>query len=418
MVSRAANPRPLEAGLASGAFCGVGRGDAMRADRAEGVLCLPLTEGGPGDAVLRHLKLAPLGQAAWRAAVVLALVAWVPLLLLSVVEGLAVGGAQIPFVYDLAAHVRFLVALPVLLLAEIPIGLRLREVTANFVTAGLVRVDQRARFADMIADAVRFRDSRVAELVVLGAAYVTTYTALSRGPLQSGSTWHAPGAHDLTPVGCWYAFVSLPLFQFLLYRWLWRMVVWTRFLRWVSTLDLQLTPTHPDRAGGLGFLGKACVPFGALLFAASTVVSSAIGTRVLFGGARLESFQMSYAALFVVALAVFAGPLLLFAPTLMALKHRGLVEYGTLASRYTQLFHRKWVEVAEATEESVLGTADIQSLADLGNSFELIRKMRVLPIQLVDFAAMALPGVLPAIPLAATVMPVREIVKGLLHLLA
>ena len=71
----------------------------------------------------------------------------------------------------------------------------------------------------------------------------------------------------------------------------------------------------------------------------------------------------------------------------------------------------------DATDE-LLGTADIQSLADLGNSYELVRKMRVLPIEVRDLVAMVIPGVVPAIPLAATVMPVSEIVKDLLRLLA
>jgi hypothetical protein len=390
----------------------------MATDAVEGFPPLLLTEGGPGDAVLRRLRLAPLGGRSRRAALVLAAVTWLPLVVFSTVEGLAVGGARIPFLYDLAAHVRFLVAVPVLLLAEIPIGLRLRGIAAHFVGVGLVREEDRARFAEIIAGTLRFRDSRVAELVVLGAAYVTTYGLLAKASFHAGSTWYAPRTGGgLTPVGYWYAFVSVPIFQFLMYRWLYRMVVWTRFLRQVSALDLELTPTHPDGAGGLGFLGKACIPFGSLLFAMSSVVASAIASRVLFDGARLESFQMSYAALFVLALAVFAGPLLVFVPRLAALKQRGLVEYGALASRYTQLFDRKWVRGAEATDESVLGTGDIQSLADLGSSYELVKKMRVVPIQVNDLVAMAIPGALPALPLAATVMPVSEIVKDLLGLL-
>ena len=149
----------------------------------------------------------------------------------------------------------------------------------------------------------------------------------------------------------------------------------------------------------------------------SAVASSAIATRVLFAGATLDQFQISYAALFVVALATFTLPILVFIPVLLGVKQRGLLQYGTLASRYTYLFDRKWVREEPTPEEPLLGTADIQSLADLGNSYQLIGKMRLLPIQIADFVAMALPGVIPAIPLAATVMPVSEIVKGLFKLL-
>jgi hypothetical protein len=94
------------------------------------------------------------------------------------------------------------------------------------------------------------------------------------------------------------------------------------------------------------------------------------------------------------------------------------MEYGTLGSRYTQAFHRKWIEETEPGNEPLLGSGDIQSLADLGNSFEIIRKMRIVPVELSDFLAMVLPGLIPALPLAAIVMPVGEIVKGLLKLVA
>jgi hypothetical protein len=250
---------------------------------------LLLTEGGRGDALMQRLKLAPLGLRARRAAIVLATLAWLPLLVLSAIEGLAVAGAAIPFLYDIAAHVRFLVAIPVLLLAEIPIGARVRQTSAHFVVAGLIRPEDRARFADIVRDTVRFRDSRIAELVVLVAAYVTAFGMITRASIQHGSTWHAPTAAGLTPVGFWYAFVSVPIFQFLLYRWIYRMIVWGRFLRRLSGLDLQLSPVHPDGAGGLGFLGKSCAPFAIILFAASAVVSSAILTRIPITGDRLDA---------------------------------------------------------------------------------------------------------------------------------
>ena len=149
----------------------------------------------------------------------------------------------------------------------------------------------------------------------------------------------------------------------------------------------------------------------------SSVVSAAIASRILFSGATLEEFELIYATLILLVLIVFAGPLILFAPKLIRLKQNGFLQYGTLASRYTQLFDSKWVNGVNASEEPLLGTADIQSLADLGNSYELIRKMRVVPIALSDFIAMALPGVIPILPLAATVMPVGDILKGILRLL-
>jgi hypothetical protein len=49
-------------------------------------------------------------------------------------------------------------------------------------------------------------------------------------------------------------------------------------------------------------------------------------------------------------------------------KRHGLLEYARLGSEYTGDFDRKWLREARPAEETLLGTADIQSLADLSNS--------------------------------------------------
>jgi hypothetical protein len=378
----------------------------------------PLTEGGPGEAVLRRLGITPLGRRGARGALLLAAVAWLPLLVLAIGERLVVTGAGIPFLYDLGAHVRFLLAVPILLLAEIPIGRRLREVTGHFVAAGLVQAADEARFRQIIVESVRIRDSRLAGIAVVALAYAAPIgLLLGRASFQGGSTWYTPGADGPSLAGVWYAFVSLPIFHFLLLRWIYRVAVWGTFLRKVARLDLQLTPTHPDGAGGLGFLGKGTVPYGIVLFASSAAVSGAIASRVLYAGVPLQSFYLSYGALIVLGIVGVAAPLLVFVPRLAVLKREALLAYGSLASRYTQAFDRKWVRGTPPADE-LLGSADIQSLADLGNGYAPVVKMRLAPIGLQDFVAIAFLGALPAVPLAATVMPVADVVKGLLRLLA
>ena len=388
-------------------------------ERADPFPTFALTQGGPGTAFMKRLRLVhpELGEGSARTAAVLMALTWVPLFILCVLEGLAFGGIKIPFVYDIAAHTWFLFAVPALVLADIPVGARLRELVRHFVSAHLIREDEMGKFRETLLDALRFRDSRIGEMAVLVFAFAATYGALTGLAFQRGSTWYRPVAgQGLTPVGYWYAFVALPIFQFLMLRWIYRMVVWSRFLWKLSRFDLLLTSIHPDGAGGLGFLGKGLIPFGVILFALSAVVSGAILNQILFNGRKLQDFQWSYVSLFVLALIIFGGPMLIFMPKLLALKHRGLMEYGTLGSEYTQAFYRRWVQRTEPTEEPLLGTGDIQSLADLGNSFIVIRKMRILPAELSDFIAFVLPGLLPALPLALTVMPVGEIVESLLKL--
>jgi hypothetical protein len=388
---------------------------------AELKVTFSLTEGGPGGTFMRRpwpRNVSP-GASSMYSASILTALAWLPLCLLSLFEHLALRGVKLPFLYDIAAHTRFLLAVPLLVLADIPIDARVRQAVGHFLAANLVDGKELSRFSAIVFDTLRIRDARIGGIAVIVLAYVASYYAVLSFSSHSGGTWVKPEhMSGMTVAGYWYALVSLPILQFLMFRWLYRMAVWSSFLWRVCALDMRLVPTHPDGAGGLGFLGKLLIPYGLVVFALSAVVSSAIADQILFGGGRLQDYELSYAALFVVMVMVFAGPMLTFVPRLCALKQRGLLEYGSLGSRYAQAFHRKWLEQAQAGTEQLLGSSDIQSLADLGNSFEIIRRMRIFPAESRDFLAMVLPGLIPALPLTAAVMPVGDIVKGLLRLVA
>jgi hypothetical protein len=185
-----------------------------------------LTEGGPGTAFMERLHLIhpEMGIGSARTALILMALTWLPLCVLCLIEGLAFGSVKLPFFYDLAAHTRFLLAVPVLVLADIPVGARLRQVVHHFLAAHLVREEELAKFEGILLDTLRFRDARVAGLTLLVLAYVATCNAVSGFTLQTGSTWfNAQPGHGLTLVGYWYAFVALPIFQFLMFRWVYRM---------------------------------------------------------------------------------------------------------------------------------------------------------------------------------------------------
>jgi len=172
-------------------------------DNAELSQSFTLTEGGPGAAFMKQMHLVRPERGADLGHTVLILIAltWMPLFVLCVFEGLAFGRVQIPFFYDLAAHVRFLLAVPVLVLADIRVGARLRQVMGHFVAADLVRDDELGKFEQIILDSLRFRDAHVGEIIVLAMTYLATYDALAGASAQS-STWFRPGpGQGLTLVG-------------------------------------------------------------------------------------------------------------------------------------------------------------------------------------------------------------------------
>jgi hypothetical protein len=234
-----------------------------------------------------------------------------------------------------------------------------------------------------------------------------------------GANWYGVAAEGkLAPslAGWWLGFVSLPLFQFLLLRWYFRLFIWARFLWHVSRIDLKLVPTHPDRCAGVGFLAQVSQAFSPVLLAQGAVLAGMMANRIFYAGAKLPGFKVELIGL--VALMVFAilGPLLVFTPKLAAVKRAGLLEYGALAQRYVGDFDQKWLRSTAPGDEPLIGSADIQSLADLNNSFEIVAGMKLAPLTLQTVLQLAIVTLLPVAPLLLTMFPLEELLDRLLKI--
>jgi hypothetical protein len=293
-------------------------------------------------------------------------------------------------------------------------------VVKHFIQSGLVRENDHSAFESSIRQVLRMRNSLLAEGVIAG--FVIFSAAFLRLEFSgTSSTWQflvSSSGATRTLAGWWHVIVSIPVVTFLMFRWVWRYLIWCWFLWRTSRLDLHLVPTHPDMAAGLGFLGLAQAKYAIIIFALSSLLSSQMGQEILFGGASLASYRITIFGFVALILVVFLGPLLVFSPKLFDTKRKGLLEYGALANEYTQSFERKWIRRETPEGEALIGSADIQSLADLANSFEIVRKMRPAPF---DLATAILPMVaaaaIPFLPLLLTVFPLEEIVKNVIGML-
>jgi len=381
-----------------------------------------LVLGGPLYQLLRRSRLSgDMLELLHRRILVLTVVAWAPLLLLSVVEGTAWGGrVTLTFLRDVDMHIRLLVALPLLVVAELVVNMRLGPVVRAFVNRGVVPDAARPRFDAAFDSATRLRNSIAAEVLLIAFVYVVGVGLVWR--TQSAldvATWYgAPADGRLHPslAGWWLGLVSLPVFQFLLVRWYFRLFIWVRFLWQVSRLDLMLVPTHPDRSGGLGFLGLVGHAFVPLLLAQGTILAGTIANRIFYTGAKLPQFKVEMIGLVAVMLFAVLGPLLVFAPKLAAAKRAGLGEYGTLAQRYVREFDRKWLRGGAPADEPLIGSADIQSLADLGNSFEVVKGMRLVPFTLQTVLQLAVVTLAPVVPLTLTMISLEELLTQALRM--
>lgn len=376
--------------------------------------------GGPLYQLLRRTHLASdTMELLQRRIVVIALFAWLPLLVLSVLAGDAWGDrVPLPFLYDLDTHVRFLVALPLLVAAELVVHRRMRPVVRQFIDRGIVPDAAIPQLEAALAAAQRLRNSLPAEIAMIALVYGVGTTLWRSHMAVDVPTWYgisAVGKWQPSWAGWWFGYVSLPMFQFVFVRWYFRLFVWARFLWQVSRIDLHLVPTHPDRCAGLGFLANVCTAFAPWLLAQGALLAGTIANQIFFAGAALPHFKVEIITLMALMLFAVFGPLLVFAPMLGRTKRIGLREYGTLAQRYVNDFDQKWLR-GKPPGEAFIGNADIQSLADLGNSFEVVRSMRVIPFTRDAAFQLAVLTLLPLLPLMLTMISLDQLLDRLLKI--
>lgn len=381
-----------------------------------------LVQGGPLFQLFVRCRLATDGLG-WlkRRIWFLVLLTWLPPLMLSLLSGQALGGTvRISFLYDLEMHVRFLVALPLLLLTERVVHSRLRPVVLQFIDRGIITPENRADFDACIQSALRLRNSLSIEIGLVILVLTLGHRLFFEQIILNTSIWYAIGMTpklQLSPAGFWLAYVSLPVYQFIFLRWLFRIGVWAWFLWSVSRLELYLVSTHPDKAGGLGFLDQSAVAFVPFLLAQGALLSAMIAERILYQGVELMAFKLEIVVFIVFVLVLVLGPLSVFASKLANARREGLLSYGALASRYVREFDNKWLRGGADSEESFIGSGDIQSLADLNNSFDVVNSMQLFPFGKQTVMQLAVVALLPLLPLLLTIISLEDLVKRLIGIL-
>ena len=376
-----------------------------------------LVLGGPLWQLLRKTRLDDdAGSLVARRIVLASAIIWLPLLVLCAIEGTLLGGVDIPFLPDIETHARFLVGVPLMILAELVVHQRLRGIVAQFVERGLVPAASMDRFIQALRGAMAWRNSWIAELALIALVYTAGHYIRESVELDT-STWYAtvgPGTGTLTGAGLWFTYVSNPVLQFILLRWGYRLLIWARFLWQVSRIALELIPTHPDRNGGLGFLGGSVYAFAPLLTALGAGVAGMIANRIFHQGASLAAFKLELVLLVGLGMLILMGPLLVFAPKILAAQRQGLREYGAFAAEYMREFDRRWLRSGDRDGVALLGTGDIQSLADIGNAFSVIREMRPVIFSRTMLVQLAAATLIPFLPLVFTMIPLEQLLDRII----
>lgn len=338
-------------------------------------------------------------------------ISWLPLMILSLCGGHAVSDeTKVPFFSDPEVHVRLLFSLPLLQLAEASIAFSLSVQANHLLGMKIVAESDRSKFRSFQAEILRWRESGIVEGVILVLAYLMSFVLrLYVGFSDGMSSWERVSG-TVTIAGWWHMLVSLPILYFFMLRWLLIFVLWSAFLYRVSRLDLKFTPTHPDHAGGIGFLGWGIASFSLVLMSISAVFSAGMASEIYQHGESLSSLKYHVIIFVVVALLVLHAPLLSFSPKLARCRFRGLLQFGALVWEHDRAFDEKWIEhTPPEGVESILGTADVQSMSDIATCYGHINEMWPIPFDTKAFAVLVLSALLPLVPLVGTQIPLQEI---------
>lgn len=370
--------------------------------------------GGPLHALLARLKLAR-GSNVTPAGFALGIALWSVLVALAALEG------QLPRIFSLdviAGHVRLLIVIPMLFMCASSAAPRMAAFARYLILSGVVRGQAVGELVRHVTTVKRLRDSFVPDVVCLALTLglAITYTPL---PLFSGATDGYDPARAAAPtlLGRWYWFVCLPVFRYLILRWLWALLLWVYFLLRLSRLALKLIPTHPDRAGGLGYLGVVHAEFSFLVFGMSCVLAANFAEDVLAGLMTLNMLYSRLCFLLIGNFVLFVGPLFLFSRKLWEALAEGTTRYMELAARYVDEFDCKWIGEGVRHRGELLGTPDLQTLADLGSSVEVVDNMSLIPASRRLLLSLAVAALAPMIPIALMLLPGDDIAAKLIKFL-
>ncbi|NLT68729.1 MAG: hypothetical protein GXX84_19220 [Acidobacteria bacterium] len=352
----------------------------------------------------REVSLAD-GRLEFRLDLVL-LVTWMLPALLSAMQG---DSAARSFLSDSALHARSLVAVPILILGEYFSLPLLREISGRF--RSLVSEDERGLFEAYLDPVRSFRLPVAVVIASIVCAYLVVLILLRYLPLSSISGWqrgYGDGFRLFSPGGWWNVLVNVPLVLSLVFMWIWRLFLWSRFLWQISRLRLQLIASHPDGMAGLRFLGYSPAALLPLSVALSAILAGMIADRVLLFGEPVMSYQHLLYTFAAVVIVLYYGPAIILTGKLFNVRRRGVVAYSRLANRVGRSFEEKWMKDSDA---SALEVPDFSATADLYHVVEQVYRMRVVPIDMKSLGIFITVTLIPFLPVILLQVPLKTIVQ-------
>lgn len=350
----------------------------------------------------------------WKRILLIPLAAWLPLLLLNTWIGhQEEGGIFLSFSRDISVHVRLLVTLPVMLAMEGVYRRRLSLLVEE--TKVILPPDYRVRLEQLVDRMNRVSGSKYTILAILVAGYFFLF--FSQGALgdQSAGSWKIGSEQQVTPAGWWYYLISMPVFLFLLLRWIYRWAMWSYLIFWISSSPIKLIPEHADQMGGLEYMNYLPGIFSVVLGALAAIVSSHMAVEIRAGKVLLPSIYFEIGAFCILGVLLAYAPLLFFVPKLNESKVSAIKDYGSLIRDHHTQFREKWFGAKPAGQ--ILGSGDPSSKADIDGSYQPLQRMQLIPVNMRSLRNSLIYMIIPFVPLVFLKYSLIEVINRIIQIL-
>jgi hypothetical protein len=321
------------------------------------------------------------------------------------------------FLEDFTTHARLILVIPLLIFSEHSVDTRIQELTAQFFKSGILGENDLPAYDRLKKKVKILSDATIADWVMLFIVIANIVIRWMRN-VQHSSIWlvnpDAQGGH-ISWAGSWFVFFSLPILQYILLRWIWRWIIWVIYFTKISRMPLQLTPSHPDKAGGIGFLGIPPAPFLSVTLAMSILFSTTVAAKVFWFHDRLPVYYPVMIGFAILSIVINVLPLIVYMKPLSIQRRKGIFDYSMMIQNHHREFEKKWLGKTDVS--GLLGSQDASSTTDLNSTFDAVLSMRLVPFNLKTMLSSIVIAVLPMLPLLAFEYDWMDILKKVVGML-
>jgi hypothetical protein len=346
---------------------------------------------------------------------VVLIITWFPVFILSFLH------RPVEFLFDVTVNARFLIALPLLLISPYVMKQKFRHLARHFIECDIVKDLAREKFYQYIQSTSKLGHSFVAKAVIWIIVYLVVLSFALRNAEDFSSSWllrNVNGELSMSPAGLWFTFIGQPIYSYVQLYFLYKGILWWRFLFLVSCLDLQLRASHGDDTGGLIFLGESLRSFRLPVLAFSVSIAAGAINLVLHKGFLIEDLKFTVGILLGFSVFLFVFPLIFFFRPLLKAKQMGVLSYGRLGAQQLEAFENKWLyQSKQKLGPSLIESGDFSNVADSISIVNKVYNMRVIPVTRQMFLSFVLIILLPFLPVFFLTLPWKEMLKNIFMLL-